>query len=219
MSTCTQTHSNSHSKTTRHRPTRGFCFTHITTLSLSIEATETIFKCQQAFSQQGNIAICPPHYYPSLSHNPQGPRPDHLAGLSVLEECQTKKSDLLLHSQRSTTPIRLGNKGLFYLDVFKAMTVMYMRPMIRWYMMLRNNFRTCVKINLLLFWRCQRLAPPVSKPLKQVLLTPDLYSALSDTWKQTVWPVRWGSETQVQLRGRVEIEWEEGAGVEKRLAN
>lgn len=48
------------------------CYTHINTLILSIEATETISKCQQAFFPTGQLHYLSPHYYSLLSHNPQG---------------------------------------------------------------------------------------------------------------------------------------------------
>lgn len=74
----------------------------------------------------------------------------------MLEECQTERNDLLLQSQSANMSTRMGNENffifIFYLDGFKAMTVMYMRP-IDTDLVQGNNCRTCfsLKINLLLF--------------------------------------------------------------------
>lgn len=56
--------------------------------------------------------------YPLLSHEPLGPRLDHLAGVPMFQ--------VTFSSQHA---VQTSDLLLFYLDILKAMTVsMYMRP-------------------------------------------------------------------------------------------
>lgn len=140
-------------------------------------------------SQLGSIAISPPHYYPPLTHNPQGPRPGHLAGLFYVRGMSDKKEWPSASLSARRNAYHTGEQGIifFTLTPSKPWLLCIWGLLIWWYLKQANNFCTCfsLKINLLLFWHRQLL-----QTLKAVKLDSRyvFILTLSDRRKQSVWP-------------------------------
>lgn len=178
-------------KTCRHteQPGESVLYTYYHTFTLN-RATETFFKCQQAFFPNRGAALSVPPLLSSSSHNPRGPQSDHLAGVSMLEEYQREKSDLLLQPQRSTTPTRLRNKGFFTLTPSKPLLLCIWDLLMRTWR--RETTRAPVSLWRKICFYCDTvnvwlpLPPQTFKSGLQICL----YPMLSDSRKQALWPVR-----------------------------
>lgn len=141
------------------------CYTHITTLLLSIEPRRPSSNVSKLFSQQGSCAICPPIIILLLPQSsgasvwPPG-RGFYVRRISERKEWPSASASAQ-HNAYQTE-----EQGILYSDTFKAITVMYMRPIDR-NVTQGNNLCTCfsLKINLLLLWHCQRLASLFSPKL------------------------------------------------------
>ena len=161
------------------------------------------------FLPTGELRYQSPHYYPPLSHNPRGPRPDHLAGVCVLWGILDRKEWPSAWSLSAPQHLpHWGTRDFFFLPRHLQSHHCYVYE-IYWYgpdagKQLTHLFLFEDKPAFILTLSTSRhrlFFPP--KPLKQLILTLDLF--LSDRRKQALWPVSRG--------------WKKGSAERKRREN